>query len=184
MCRLCGCVRLCVSRLTLRFPSPNNIFTPPIQSSTRLVALRECRIAKVHWKFEHFHRACADIPSVELEGEPHHAINAVVLHLIEQVRREKERGREEKRRCHPLCTVRVFLCACVCLCCIACRRCILTHFNQPTASPFQYFAPLDKTGKMRHMLGHLFSLQSLLRVPRLLEEMEPAHEDLMQVRLI
>ena len=48
---------------------------------------------------------------------------------------------------------------------------------------FQYFAPLDKTGKMRHMLGHLFSLQSLLRVPRLLEEMEPSHEDLMQVRL-
>ena len=36
---------------------------------------------------------------------------------------------------------------------------------------------------MRHMLGHLFSLQSLPRVPRLLEEMEPAHEDLMQVRL-
>ena len=110
VCRLCGCVRLCVSRLTLRFPSPNNIFTPPIQSSTRLVALRECRIAKVHWKFEHFNRACADIPSVELEGEPHHAINAVVLHLIEQVRREKERA-ERKREGPTHCVL--YVCACV-----------------------------------------------------------------------
>jgi hypothetical protein len=115
VCRLCGCVRLCVSRLTLRFPSPNNIFTPPIQSSTRLVALRECRIAKVHWKFEHFNRACADIPSVELEGEPHHAINAVVLHLIEQVRREKERAewkREGPTHCVLYCTC-VLVCMCV-----------------------------------------------------------------------
>ena len=66
------------------------------------MALRECRIAKVHWKFEHFQRACADIPTIELEGEPHHAINAVVLHLIEQVRRDEgeEEQREEKTAPH------------------------------------------------------------------------------------
>ena len=113
MCRLCK--RLGVSNTNVTFTvSIQNLFTPPIQRSTRLVALRECRIAKVHWKFEHFQRACADIPTVELEGEPHHAINAVVLHLIEQVRRDEgeEESREKKREPPPLyCTC----CVCVCV---------------------------------------------------------------------